>query len=218
MTSDVRAVLQRFPELTYDDETRVFRGRLAVDEADYYVLEIQAWHFPLAFPVVREIGERIPRKQDRHVFDDGSLCLTTDTKEEILLATKIQTFEKFFDLILVPYLLNNSYYEIHQRYAIEGYSHDRALSIVETYLEMLDIADVRLLSKVLRGLVAGTKIHPNSACYCGSGKKSKKCGGHFEAHRAAKLVTKKTLIRDLDLVLKHLEGASSEIKAAGATG
>ncbi len=120
----ISEVLKAHPGLRYDAPSKRFRGQIEAGSNDCYEVEIDISIFPEQFPLVCETGERIPRKADRHVYEDtGHFCFTTNTRETILLKKKVKTLPDFFEKILLPFLWNNSYYELNGEYAQGEYAH-----------------------------------------------------------------------------------------------
>ncbi|HRI02758.1 MAG TPA: SEC-C metal-binding domain-containing protein [Pyrinomonadaceae bacterium] len=218
MMSEIKDVLDKYPSLTFDEASKFFRGFVDIGAGDVYHVQINVRKFPKYFPSVYELHERIPRTNDRHCnLPDGSLCFTTEPKELILLRTKIHTLIDFFDEILVPYLQNNSYFEIHKEYRYGAFAHGRAASTYQTYQELLDIGDPATLIDVLKQLTSGFKFAANELCYCGSGRKLKKCSGHSELYRRIKYLSQEDLRKALLVIEEHLVASSSSTALSATT-
>lgn len=212
---NINKILSNYPFLNFIKEERTFTGYICIDDDDRYYLSIDISSFPKRFPKVIEINERIPRKADRHINNDNSLCFTTKTNEEILLKTAVTDIEAFFKQILIPYLINNSYYEINKEYKYGEYSHNAIHSILETYndfisiyvmyKEILGVDNFELISNILRNIVQGKKYRPNELCYCGSNKKIKKCKNHENGYRKVKKISSHKLSFDSIAILKLRE-------------
>src|SRR5262245_5470778 len=103
----------RYPTLhafIVDGEGRI-RGTVAAVEADRYALDIALpMNYPRAMPSVWETGGRIPREIDRHVFDDGSLCLGAPLALWIQLGGNY-SIERVIDGPLRGFLIGNSLVE-----------------------------------------------------------------------------------------------------------
>ncbi len=194
--NNIEYILEKFPFLTYNSEERYFIGYIQIDEDDKYHLKIKINNFPKTFPKVYELEDRIPKKAERHVNADYSLCFTTKANEEILLKTKIKDLQSFFQLILVPYLLNNSYFEINNQYKFGEYSHHPLISTYETYRDILNVENFELIETILIEIANGKKYRPNKICYCGSGKKIKKCKNHEFGYRNLKKINVDRLLND----------------------
>lgn len=213
-------VLKKYTSLELDAEKLLLSGDLIVDkvDGDDYEVEIDFSCFPDRFPMVWETGERIPRKSDRHIYSTkGNCCFTTKTMEEILLKTEVKTLLDFFDKILIPFLQNNSYYEINKCYKNGEYLHDIGLATIQTYQDILDIKDIRMVyHMVKKRLFDKYKIRPNELCYCGSGIKIKKCKNHAERFKRFRLISTETLEFDLlsfkDLAVRVLIEEMSKMK------
>lgn len=210
-------ILTSYPGLDFDHKTGLLVGFIDIDEDDRYYVEIDTRPFPSRFPRVLEVAERIPRTNDRHCnLPDGTLCFTTKPKEQILLATAIRRLSDFISEILLPYLQNNSWYEIHREYRFGTYPHGRAPSLFQTYLEVFEVNDGAILETLLSRMVSGSKLSSNEECYCCNGRKFKKCGGHFECYRRAKHISHDTLAEGLRAVQDYLADERMRVSAATA--
>lgn len=201
--NQLEIIQKKYPFLTYNDKERYFIGYLQVDDDDKYNLKIDISSNISSFPKVFELDDRIPKKADRHINSDYSLCFTTKANELILLKTKIKDLVSFFDLILTPYLLNNSFYEINKYYKYGEYSHHPYFSTYETYCDILNVDNFELISTLLNEVSKGRKIRPNEICYCGSGIKIKKCKNHEIGFRNLKTIPVEKLNAD-SLIIKEL--------------
>lgn len=205
--NQVKEVLTFFKGLTYNEVEKKIIGRIYILNEDYYEVEINFTDFPNSLPVVKELLTRIPIKADRHTYtDSGSLCFTTRANAEILLKTKIKTLKDFINHILIPYLRNNSYYEIHNKYFSNEYSHG-TLGVMESYKDILLINDNYKIVKVIYDRIQGDKIKIKDKCYCESGLSLKKCqnGKHEINYRKFKLIKVETLTNDLVLMIEFLK-------------
>jgi len=197
MSKNIDFVLEKYPSLDYDYEKRCFHGTLqvSVEDGDSYHLEIFVDQFPNRFPIVWETRERIPRISDRHCNDDGSLCFTTPPLEEILLRKQIRTIEVFISDVLIPFLQNNSYYEINGKYRFGEHSHNWDTAMQHTFIKLTGLDSKFEILALVDRILAGLKIRPNSACYCGSGKKIKKCNDHSLRLEDMRRIKRSTLIK-----------------------
>ncbi len=202
MDGSIKKILSKYPFLEYNKDNKSFFGYIYLDEDDKYNLLIDISNFPNNFPKVIELDERIPRKADRHINKDNSLCFTTPINEEILLKTKISNLELFFQHILIPFLANNSFFEINDKYKFGEYSHIPIISLYETYRDILNIDSFVLIANVLKNVASGKKFRPNELCYCGSGKKIKKCNNHEQGYREIKKLSSERLFLDSKKILE----------------
>lgn len=200
----INIILEKHPSLTFNSIERFFSGYVQIDEDDKYNLKIDI-NNTSNFPRVYELDDRIPQKADRHVNGDNSLCFTTKANELIQLKTKVKDLNLFFDLILIPYLLNNSFYEINKFYKFGEYNHNTHISTYETYKDILNIENFELISTLLNQISKGRKIRPNEACYCGSQLKIKKCKNHEIGYRNIKKIEKEILLSDSQKIIELRE-------------
>ena len=195
----VRVVLEKYPELTFDPEANTLNGSIMVESDDLYDISIDLSPYPEYFPVVYETGERIPKKEDRHIYSDtGSCCFTTNAKAQILLKTLISSLVEFIKEIVVPYFMNNSYYELHGRYYNEEYSHG-PIGVLEGYRDILQISDDLRIAKIMLDYLNDGKHNVHQNCYCGSGKTLLRCknGIHDKCYRNFRKVNMEQIRVDL---------------------
>lgn len=190
---EIATVLKQHPQLEYDKVSNKLIGHLVVLEKDEYEIEIDLTPFPVSFPTVKETGERIHPIADRHIYSSGNCCFTTKAREDILLKKEIGSLPSFINKIVVPYFLNNSYYEITGKYRHGEYSHGTS-GIIEGYKDILNIKNEMLVIAMLFDRLKQHKIRPNDKCYCGSQKKLKNC--HIINYTDFKLIKKTTIQQD----------------------
>jgi len=180
LKEQIQNVVEEFPSLKFNAEVNALWGELCVDEDDSYEVVIYLYDFPDNFPVVLEVGERIPQKVERHVYKAGNCCFTTNAKKDIILKSEVHTLKQFIEKVVLPYFQNNSYYEIHKEYKYGGYSHDSEISTHETYKDILDIQSIYLMQTIIsKRLTPSFRIRENGKCYCNSNKKIKHCSVSF---------------------------------------
>lgn len=206
---EVDEVLNKYKELKYDKSENKIFGSLFIGQSDFYNIEIVLAGYPNHFPFVYEIDERIPRKVERHIYPKfGNCCFTTRAKEQILLKTKIKSLLSFVKEILVPYLRNNSFYEINERYFGDEHSHNQVDGIVEGYQDILGISDVlRIGTLIYSEVFKNSKLKIRDNCYCGSGLKMKHCnnGQHTLLYRNFRKIDKSLLKNDLAYISMYVE-------------
>lgn len=210
---DINKVLKEHPFLKYDSNRRMFYGTLIVDIEgdDSYEVEIKLRGFPKEFPEVLEIGERIPRKIDRHINNiSKSCCFTTSAMEQVLLRKRrIKTISEFINKIVVPYFQNNSYYEINGEYKNGEYAHG-IIGTFQSYQDILGISDLKVVIELLNKRLKSIKLGKNNPCYCGSGKKIKDC--HLYKYNDLKFIDDKTIDEDLKQFFSWLKKVSEAKK------
>lgn len=196
----INEVLDFHDGLVFNSINNTFEGELFLPDGDSYDVLININSYPNTFPTVHEIGGRIPKKMDRHIYpESGSCCFTTGAKSQILLKTVVKSLLDFVDEILIRYLENNSYYELNNRYYTEEYSHGK-LGIIEGYKDILQIDDTIKVARTLIKVAKSKKLVIHQNCYCESGRKLRKCyrGKHLNNLRKLYMVDKDILMNDLN--------------------
>lgn len=198
---DLQAVLARYPGLVYDPAQQSLAGVVCIDPEGNDCYELLIRPGVERFPKVWETADRIPRKADRHINGDGSLCFTSPTLEQVYLR-RVRTLEAFFGQILIPWLQNNSYFELTGQYAAGEFSHNPHEATMETYETIFGEQNRIVLMGYLDTLIR-TSLSGNSPCFCGSGKKLRKCSKHFEAYQDFKSIPPAALNRDFILIVEY---------------
>ena len=148
-------------------------------------------------PIVKELGKKVPRTKDRHISKNGIFCLTTPLKEFLICRNGI-SFKKFLDEILLPFLatqlaLSSGWLN---EFPQGEYGHDH-VGIYETYTEYFDTENIETIISGIK--MAMARNQRNRLCYCGSGKKLKKC--HIRQITLLSKMGKVQLQKDLDSLL-----------------
>jgi SEC-C motif len=129
--------------------------------------------FPNAFPILFEIGGKIPRNSDWHIYDNGSCCLTVPPNETIVCKNGITVLE-FIDEWVLPYLANQVYRNLTGNFANGEYSHG-VLGIIEFYEKLLVTKNENEIVKILYFILKENKPKRTNICFCGSRKKFRHC-------------------------------------------
>jgi len=162
-----------------------FRAQLGDMELhDSYEIEIQIpKDYPWCPPVTREVGERIPRDVNHHVYPDGSLCLGPPI--EVLRSFRRKpTLLGYVKDVLVPSLFWHTYNERHPDRAFGAYSHGakgiaqyRAeTDLATTYYEIFGVRDISIVRHFLK-LACQETIKYAIPCPCRSAKPLGDCHG-----------------------------------------
>ncbi len=197
----IRKLEQKYG-LHFSESKSEFSGNLFVEENDCYQISINITPFPNSFPVVKELGERIPRKVDRHLYSNACCCLTTKAKEQLLLKKKIKTLDSFISNIVIPFFQNNSYFEINKKYINGGYNHG-ITGVFEAYQEIANISDLKLLLDFLHARVVDKKFRRNDLCFCKSGAKFKSC--HLPYYNDLHVIDKDVIIEDVKVLIEKIK-------------
>ncbi len=170
-----------FPSLfVIVEEGKVFiRGYLQLRDKttgkfiDEYDIEIELAHnHPHDTPIVRERAGRIPKIADRHVNNDGSLCLFVyDARWKHYCWG--MTLTEFIAQTVTPFFLGQSLYEQNREMPFGELPHG-VDGILDFYYGELGVKDKVVVIKFLEYL-SRSKIRDNWICYCGSEKTLRSC-------------------------------------------
>jgi hypothetical protein len=129
--------------------------------------------FPREAPLVFEIGDRIPRVLDRHIYPKhGNCCL--GVWEEWLLTAPDHTFETFLTGLLHDYFVGQTYFDATGEWPFGERSHGDA-GVLESFAELLGVEnDPTIVVEHLR-LLSMNEVKGHNPCPCGSGRKLRQC-------------------------------------------
>lgn len=167
---------------------------------DTYQIEIHPMdEFPYCFPKLFEVGGKIPKNVDWHVYTaDGSCCLTVIQKEIYACVNGITILE-FIENWVIPYLANQTYRFKTGNYANGEYAHNGLLATIEFYQELFKTSNIDLIINYIFRIVSISRPNRTELCFCGSKQKFRNC--HKSAFDVCSLLKGKTLIFDL-IILK----------------
>lgn len=170
-------------------------------EFDRYEVSIRfPKSYPKCFPKVIETSKKIPREDFRHVNPDQTLCLAVEPEEEAIAKNGI-SFKYFLDKVLVPHLARETYREIKGEYPDGEYAHGNS-GIWQFYEFTLETTDRNLIISELEKIIHSKWQGRNEQCYCGSGKKFKRC--HLEKWNTIMKSGRKYVIEKLEILKKEL--------------
>lgn len=129
--------------------------------------------FPFGEPLVWEVGGRIPRIADRHVFEkDGNLCL--GVWEAWLAKTPSVSFAAYMDGPVADYFFGQSLVDIEQPWPFGERDHGLP-GVLDAYGEVLGLdADLEAIKSYLLSL-ASRSLKGHHRCPCGSGRRVRDC-------------------------------------------
>lgn len=142
-------------------------------EIDRFLVEIQLpFDFPRGIPRVREIGRRIPRIADRHMYSDGTACLFVD--EDWIIANPEGTdWLTFLKGPVRNFFIGQCLVEAGAGWPFGERSHG-AKGILECYTELTGANDLCIAYNYLQTL-SKKKVKGHWPCPCGSGMKIRDC-------------------------------------------
>lgn len=177
---DISLVLQKYQGLKVtNDEECVLEGTIEIEDSNgdfwgkYQIKIVFPQNFPFEFPKMFETGGKIPKEGDWHIYPDGSCC-TTVRLNELLVSRNGITLLRFLDEFGVPFLANHKHKELKGRYASGEYSHGMG-GYWEFFQEKLNTKDLQIILRGLTLLLNGQTPERNALCFCGTGRKYKKC-------------------------------------------
>lgn len=173
---------------------------------DTYQIEIKPTvNYPFSFPQLFETGGRIPRNVDWHIFEGTGNCCIASPPEEIILCNSGLTLTSFIDIQVVNYFYSqifrnqNGYFLKERSHGSKGW--------IEFFEETFMTNNIFNIEFGLNQILEGKKIDRVSDCFCGSGKKYRKC------HKKSYDVLSKLTIDNVSLFINALRD-TNEYKIA----
>lgn len=182
----------------------LFEGR----ELDRYFVELDLRDDPSKAPVVREVGGRIPKVVDRHVYD-GDACIFV--RDEWRIYRGGRTLIDFLNGPVRNYFLSQSLVELDDGWPFGERPHGLD-GVLEFYADRVGRQAPEVGLRVLRYLTE-KRANGQCACPCGSGKRVSKC-------HMPRLIDLRAKIRpeDAACTLRVVLAARSTARPEGTTG
>lgn len=171
------------PELSariYKDMV-VVEGKLLVGPSGswfdvYDILLVFLPDFPRTEPIVWEVGSRIPKTVDRHVFPkDLNCCL--GIWEEWLIRAPSHRVSDFMNGPLQSYFESQTFFETQGGWPYGQRSHGQQ-GVLESYSDVLGIEPEYGVVRTYLEALARSQLKGHHLCPCGSGLRLRQC--HFE--------------------------------------
>jgi hypothetical protein len=180
--SQIPYVLDKYPKLSKieRDNKFILAGEIdIIDDAgkywETYVIEIFCSEtFPYRFPHLYEIGGKIPKIADWHIYEDTFSCCVKILPEEILRCLKGITVEQYVTSEVLPYLFNQTHRRVEGYYVNGEYGHG-GLGLYEYYSNEFKTGDLEQIAKLLHSVATRPNPDRTSMCFCGSGVKYRYC-------------------------------------------
>jgi hypothetical protein len=176
LTDLERAVQEQQPDLrlVMEGASPSFRGcfQLANDGVvfDRFAVRITFPDGAFKLPQIEEIGGRIPRHIDRHVFGNGAIC--TEVPELTLLRGRY-SLASYLDGPVRNYFLGQILVEQGQKWPFGEWDHGRP-GLLQAYGEIVGVTDEAQIRGFLDCL-GHKKVKGHWNCPCGSGKRIRDC-------------------------------------------
>ncbi|MCE7057649.1 hypothetical protein LZF95_23405 [Algoriphagus sp. AGSA1] len=183
--SHIGPVIEKYPKLSrvLTSEGKVtLKGEMEIIDAEgnfWEVFEIEIHHvdsYPLQFPKVYEVGGKIPKIADWHIYVDTKSCCVAIAPEESIACKKGITLVQFIDEFVLPFFFNQAFRRVEGYYKNGEYSHG-IQGIFEFYDETFKThgnvsALIRLMKKMA---LIKTRPGRTHQCFCGSVNKFRHC-------------------------------------------
>ena len=151
--------------------------------------------YPYAFPILKEVSEKIPREDNFHMGKDGTACVENPRKIEILQRQGVSLFD-FFSRYAHPYFCWQLVAKEDGLDGLPGWSHG-STGIKEYYKEVIGAGNEVLIKKMISLIVNRNLPGRNDLCFCDSGQKYKWC--HMNHMQELSMLPIATLSEDLKL-------------------
>lgn len=173
---------EKFPDLRpplFDKQGCKIEGVLAVIDSngyrwgEYEICIAIPVAFPKSLPILIEKSRKIERNINWHINEHGICCVGTPARQHFELsnnASLLNWLEKF----AMPYLANHIHRKETGYYANGELSHG-VKGLVEDYSDLLNVKSGEELIAHLKLIVGQKVLSKNNDCFCGSGKKYKRC-------------------------------------------
>jgi hypothetical protein len=200
---DIKWVQTKYPGLavTWEDGNQVLSGEFHFDAihqderiSDVYDVRIELQVGPYSdLPQVYETGSRIKKvSEDRsipladlHAYEDGSVCLCVKLAEPGYFPDGF-SFQIFIEELVVPFFYAQSFFEEHNRWPWEAYSHgtfgwlewyydqdETSEAITNDFIEKLK--STNFWEVIESELSRNRVLKGHHECICGSRNRYRKC-------------------------------------------
>jgi hypothetical protein len=181
--SQLKQVETDFPKLVAilgSGEKMVLAGEIDIIDSEgkhWESYKIEIHHsdlFPKRFPRVFEVGDKIPKIGDWHIYEDTQSCCIKVLPEEMIICRDGISVLGFIKYQVLPYFFNQTHRRVEGYYVNGEYSHGFK-GLVEFYSRILMTEDPRKLIRFISIVAKGEKPGRTHLCFCGSGDKFRKC-------------------------------------------
>lgn len=165
------------------------------------------YEYPVRVPTTYELSKKIDRNDDNHIDSNGKCCLAPRL-EELLILGKNYTLVDYIDKLVMPFLASHKLKQLGENKGIGEYSHFGS-GLIEYYKEKFQTPDIKSILESLHILSNIKQNKRNEKCFCGSGKKYKRC--HLKTFYDYQIIDRKIFLEDLRDIEKTLEKESKSL-------
>jgi hypothetical protein len=203
-----KEVLNKFTKLSIVNTNNglpMLKGELDIIDKDgkyweSYLVEIHCVdEYPNRFPLLFEVGNKIPQIGDWHVYEDTKACCIKVLQEELLICKEGITLIGFIQYQVLPYLFNQTYRRVEGFYVNGEYSHG-IFGIIEFYKLQLKVSENSEVIKYLSYIQNGIEPDRVAMCFCGSKIKYRKC--HRDSFRNIIKLGQVQLRKDIENIIR----------------
>jgi len=151
--------------------------------------------YPNAFPIVISNDDKIQKSDDFHINKDGVICVEHTYIANKLASSGLRLFD-FINYYLPKYFSWVLLKQSGQTEKLQEWAHQEA-GTIQLYETLLNTTDKSYIKQFLESYLSAKKIGRNDKCYCGSGRKLKRC--HFEVVLFLKSTSNDSITKDVFL-------------------
>lgn len=174
-----KEVEKAYPQLGFSvrNETVFLSGNFLLKDddkvVDSFLIEIEfPFNYPRRIPVVYEIGNRIPKIADRHMYLDGRACLYLPFQLSEIFPEGSGLLD-FLNGPVLSFFVSQSYFELTGEWPFGEWPHGPD-AIIEYYTSVLETNDKNLIINYIQ-VISKKEIKGHWLCPCGSGKILRHC-------------------------------------------
>ncbi len=189
----IDAFLKKYPLMSIRptaDEVLIIEGYLEFNCVyekneplyDRYKIRIKIdFHKEKSIPVVYELENRIPKKNDFHIYSDNSLCLGSPIRL-LNMVSKYPSLTEFTEMCIIPHLYSCSI-KLQQggAFVIGELEHGNA-GLYTDYMELFNLQSKEQVYNAVKFLSMKKRIANKQKCLCGCGYRFGYCKVHHHVN------------------------------------
>lgn len=130
-------------------------------------------NYPKDIPKVYELGKRIPRIADNHIYDSDNFCMGSPLRLKMMLS-KQSSLSDFSEKILAPFLYSFCYKEKYGKYPYGELAHNTP-GLVDDYINLFKVRGKEEVLRALEALSCKRRIANKILCPCSCNQRLNKC-------------------------------------------